>query len=169
MIVDQRIEQLRAQGYVHAQDRFYEMDFRRHVTSGRLSELFGEGQLETDVLLRTLGWRRGAEAEGVADARGIMRSFQEGSGDFDAPRAMSTDESNSLGMSALGGDPIPMRNRRTGEIVGYRSQNGSVDYRYPQMKTRGQAAGRTQANLVGYRIDKNGNRVEIRNMHIDIE
>jgi penicillin G amidase len=23
-----------AQGYVHAQDRFWEMDFRRHVTSG---------------------------------------------------------------------------------------------------------------------------------------
>ena len=30
---------------MHAQDRFWEMDFRRHVTSGRLSELFGESQL----------------------------------------------------------------------------------------------------------------------------
>ena len=30
-----------AQGYVQAQDRFYEMDVRRHITSGRLSELFG--------------------------------------------------------------------------------------------------------------------------------
>ena len=26
-----------AQGYVHAQDRFYEMDVRRHITAGRLS------------------------------------------------------------------------------------------------------------------------------------
>ena len=26
-----------AQGFVHAQDRFFEMDFRRHVTAGRLS------------------------------------------------------------------------------------------------------------------------------------
>src|SRR5688572_24181229 len=33
---------LRAQGFVHAQERFFEMDVRRHVTSGRLSELFGE-------------------------------------------------------------------------------------------------------------------------------
>ena len=31
----------RAQGYVQAQDRFFEMDFRRHVTAGRLSELVG--------------------------------------------------------------------------------------------------------------------------------
>ena len=31
------------------------MDFRRHLTSGRLSELFGESQVPTDTLLRTLG------------------------------------------------------------------------------------------------------------------
>ncbi|MBK5217486.1 MAG: penicillin acylase family protein, partial [Propionibacteriales bacterium] len=55
-----------AQGYTHAQDRFFEMDFRRHVTSGRLSELFGTSALETDKFVRTLGWRRVAEQE-VAD------------------------------------------------------------------------------------------------------
>ncbi|MFJ7155985.1 penicillin acylase family protein [Streptomyces sp. NPDC101118] len=53
----------RAQGYVHAQDRFWEMDVRRHMTSGRLSEMFGGGQVETDAFLRTLGWRRVAETE----------------------------------------------------------------------------------------------------------
>ena len=52
-----------AQGYVHAQDRFFEMDFRRHVTSGRLAELFGKSALETDKFVRTLGWRRVAEQE----------------------------------------------------------------------------------------------------------
>ncbi|KQY60286.1 penicillin amidase [Aeromicrobium sp. Root495] len=52
-----------AQGYVQAQDRFYEMDFRRHVTSGRLAELVGDGALETDEFVRTLGWRRVAEQE----------------------------------------------------------------------------------------------------------
>ena len=53
----------RAQGYVHAQDRFWEMDFRRHVTAGRLSELFGDTTLDTDKVVRTLGWRRVAEQE----------------------------------------------------------------------------------------------------------
>ena len=52
-----------AQGFVQAQDRFYEMDVRRHVTSGRLSEMFGEATLETDKVVRTLGWRRTAEQE----------------------------------------------------------------------------------------------------------
>src|SRR4029453_8519677 len=53
----------RAQGYVQAQDRFYEMDVRRHLTAGRLSEMFGSGQVETDAFLRTLGWRRVAQQE----------------------------------------------------------------------------------------------------------
>jgi penicillin amidase len=55
----------RAQGYVHAQDRFFEMDLRRHITAGRLSELVGpsEDALATDKVVRTLGWRRVAEAE----------------------------------------------------------------------------------------------------------
>jgi penicillin amidase len=53
----------RAQGYLHAQERFWEMDFRRHVTAGRLAELFGASRVETDTYLRTLGWRRVARAE----------------------------------------------------------------------------------------------------------
>ncbi|MEU5339905.1 penicillin acylase family protein [Streptomyces sp. NPDC020766] len=52
-----------AQGYVQAQDRFYEMDVRRHMTAGRLSEMFGESQVDEDEFLRTLGWDRVAEKE----------------------------------------------------------------------------------------------------------
>jgi penicillin amidase len=54
---------MRAQGLVHAQERFWEMDVRRHVTAGRLSELFGESTVETDKFVRTLGWREVAERE----------------------------------------------------------------------------------------------------------
>lgn len=53
----------RAQGFVQAQDRFWEMDVRRHLTAGRLSEMFGSGQVETDAFLRTLGWRQVAQRE----------------------------------------------------------------------------------------------------------
>ncbi|MFE0384690.1 penicillin acylase family protein [Streptomyces bungoensis] len=52
-----------AQGYVQAQDRFYEMDVRRHMTSGRLSEMFGKSQVKDDEFLRTLGWDRIARKE----------------------------------------------------------------------------------------------------------
>ncbi len=44
-----------AQGYTHAQERFWQMDFWRHIGSGRLSEFLGSSQLETDKFLRSLG------------------------------------------------------------------------------------------------------------------
>lgn len=65
-----------AQGYVQAQDRFWEMDFRRHTTSGRLSELFGESQIGTDKFLRTLGWHAIAEQE-FAALDDVTRSYYE--------------------------------------------------------------------------------------------
>ncbi|WP_425566589.1 penicillin acylase family protein [Planomonospora alba] len=52
-----------AQGYVHAQDRFFEMDLRRHATAGRLSEMFGAATVDQDKAVRTMGWRRVAEQE----------------------------------------------------------------------------------------------------------
>ncbi|MEW2384669.1 penicillin acylase family protein [Micromonospora sp. NPDC047707] len=66
----------RAQGYLHAQDRFWEMDFRRHVTGGRLAELFGSSQVETDIYLRTMGWRRVAEQEWQILAPDTKRHLQ---------------------------------------------------------------------------------------------
>jgi penicillin amidase len=52
-----------AQGYLAASDRFFEMDVRRRAASGRLAELFGASQVPTDTFVRTVGFRRTAEAE----------------------------------------------------------------------------------------------------------
>ncbi len=49
------------QGYVHAQDRLFQMDVSRRTGSGTLAELLGPGALASDVPLRTLGVRRAAE------------------------------------------------------------------------------------------------------------
>jgi penicillin amidase len=70
-----------AQGYVHAQDRFWQMDAWRHIGSGTLSEMFGSAQVETDTFLRTLGWRVTAEAEWEAlgpDSRAILQAYTDG-------------------------------------------------------------------------------------------
>ncbi|ELR73535.1 Penicillin amidase family protein [Fulvivirga imtechensis AK7] len=45
----------RALGYVHAQDRLWQMELMRRIAPGRLSELFGSDLVETDVFFRTLG------------------------------------------------------------------------------------------------------------------
>lgn len=79
-----------AQGYVHAQDRFWQMDFWRHIGSGRLSEMFGKGQLDTDSFLRTLGWRQLAEQEYAAfsaEPRTILDAYSAGVNAYIAGRA----------------------------------------------------------------------------------
>ena len=50
-----------AMGYVHAQDRLWQMEFQRRVSDGRLSEFLGERAFEVDKLMRTLGIARMAE------------------------------------------------------------------------------------------------------------
>jgi len=51
-----------ALGFVHAQDRLWQMEVNRRTAAGRLAEVFGANALETDRFLRTLGVRRSAEA-----------------------------------------------------------------------------------------------------------
>jgi penicillin amidase len=50
------------QGYVHAQDRLFEMDYYRRIGSGTTAEIFGPAPsaIASDVKMRTLGLRRGA-------------------------------------------------------------------------------------------------------------
>jgi penicillin amidase len=49
-------------GFVHAQDRLWQMEFQRRLGNGRLAEILGEKLLPTDRLFRTLGLRRTAAA-----------------------------------------------------------------------------------------------------------
>jgi penicillin amidase len=51
-----------AEGYVHAQDRLWQMELNRRIGHGRLAEAFGEVAFETDRLLRILGFGRAARA-----------------------------------------------------------------------------------------------------------
>jgi penicillin amidase len=48
-------------GYLHARDRFFQMDFARRSYSGTLAELQGPEVLDQDILARTAGLRRAAE------------------------------------------------------------------------------------------------------------
>ncbi len=80
----------RAQGYVAAQDRFFEMDLRRHLASGRLAELVGADGLDVDKVVRTLGWRRVAEKELLnltPATRSYLEAYAEGVNDFLAAHA----------------------------------------------------------------------------------
>lgn len=70
-----------ALGYVHAQDRLWQMEFQRRIGAGRLSEVLGPAALEQDKFLRTWGFYRAAEAALPAlsaRSRGLLSAYTAG-------------------------------------------------------------------------------------------
>ena len=71
----------RAQGYVQAQDRLFQMDMARRQASGRLSEVVGEAAIGTDKKFRTFSLRAAAEAsyDGYGEeAKKVLGWYAEG-------------------------------------------------------------------------------------------
>ncbi|MBP1705963.1 MAG: Penicilin amidase, partial [Chloroflexi bacterium] len=62
-----------AQGWLHASERMWQMEVWRHISAGRLSELFGASQVDTDRFIRTLGWRQAAERDLAASSPDVRR------------------------------------------------------------------------------------------------
>ena len=65
-----------AQGYAHAQDRLWQLEFQRRVGAGRLAEIVGADALPTDRFMRMLGFYRLAEAS-IADLSDETRVWLE--------------------------------------------------------------------------------------------
>lgn len=78
-----------ALGYVHAQERGWQLEFNRRVMRGRLSEVLGPATLETDLLMRTLGIRQAAQAQYERlpdDAKQALQAYAAGVNAFHAHR-----------------------------------------------------------------------------------
>ena len=70
-----------ALGYVHAQDRLWQMDFLRRLGAGRLSEVIGAPGLRSDRYMRTLGLYRLAQttvARLPPDVRAAIDAYTDG-------------------------------------------------------------------------------------------
>lgn len=71
----------RAQGYVQAQDRMFQMDLSRRQASGQLAEVIGADALDTDKFFRTFSLRDAAEKswDGYdAEAKQVLEWYAEG-------------------------------------------------------------------------------------------
>jgi penicillin G amidase len=70
-----------ALGFVHAQDRLWQMELQRRTGQGRLSEMFGERTFATDVFIRTLDLHGHAERSFTAlppEARAALEAYARG-------------------------------------------------------------------------------------------
>ncbi len=68
-------------GWLHAEDRLFQMDYSRRQASGTLAELVGPGAIGSDVQLRTIGLRRAAarSLDAIsAESRDALDAFSAG-------------------------------------------------------------------------------------------
>jgi len=68
-------------GFVHAQDRLWQLETHRRIAAGRLAEAFGAPALETDRFLRALGVKRAAAAQWARiepQARSVLVAYSQG-------------------------------------------------------------------------------------------
>lgn len=71
-------------GWVHAQDRLWQLEMHRRIASGRLAEAFGPAALDNDRFLRALGVRRAAEAQWAAASPEVRRALEAYAGGINA-------------------------------------------------------------------------------------
>jgi len=68
-------------GYMHAKDRLFQMDYTRRLANGTVSELVGTAGIPTDIQLRTIGFSRAALKSYIAassEAKVVLRSYANG-------------------------------------------------------------------------------------------
>lgn len=108
----------RALGYVHAQDRLFQMELMRRLARGELAEVLGPKLLETDKLFRTLGLREHAAQAWLAmdkthPATQALQAYLGGVNAYQASRARP------LEFEVLGIAPRPFTPEDTLAISGY--------------------------------------------------
>lgn len=80
-----REDALRAQGFVTAQDRLFQMELSRLMSQGRISELAGEQARELDIRMRTLGFYRAAKKHASLlspESKTFFQSYVDGINQF---------------------------------------------------------------------------------------
>ncbi len=105
-------------GYLLAQDRLWQMDLLRRVTLGRLSEIFGDDFIETDLLLRSLAFKEKSEmllTEGDSNIASALIAFSEG-----VNRYIEDNNGNfPLEFTLLGYRPDPWEPVHSLNLIGY--------------------------------------------------
>ncbi len=108
----------KATGYLMAQDRLWQMDLLRRVTQGRLSEIFGEDMLKTDLVMRAI--RIEAKSDMVLDSLdqntlAALKAYAEGVNIF----IRENKDKLPLEFTILGYEPEEWEPKHSVNLIGY--------------------------------------------------
>ncbi|WP_457788222.1 penicillin acylase family protein [Pseudomonas sp. PL-6] len=118
----------RALGYVHAQDRLFQMEMLRRLARGELAEVLGEQLVDTDRLFRTLGIRAHADDyasrfDGDSPAGRALLAYLDGINQYQASRPRP------LEFDLLGIEPRPFTVADTLSVAGYMAYSFAAAFR----------------------------------------
>ncbi len=118
----------RALGYVHAQDRLFQIEMVRRLARGELAEIIGPKLLDTDRLFRTLGLRAHAEAvvaraDHSSPAWQALTAYLDGINQYQASRPLP------LEFEILGITPRPFTPVDTLAVSGYLAYSFAAAFR----------------------------------------
>ncbi len=118
----------RALGYVHAQDRLFQMEMVRRLAKGELAEILGPQLLDTDKMFRTLGIRQRAE-EYVASANVNAPAYQALIAYLDGVNQYQNSHPAPLEFSVLGIRAQPFTPQDTIAVAGYLAYSFAAAFR----------------------------------------
>ncbi|MGE8361809.1 penicillin acylase family protein [Pseudomonas sp.] len=118
----------RALGFVHAQDRLFQMEMMRRLARGELAEVLGAPLLETDRLFRTLGIRQHADAYAAkldpnSPATVALQAYLDGINQYQASRPAPME------FDLLGIQPRPFTAADTLSVAGYMAYSFAAAFR----------------------------------------
>lgn len=118
----------RALGFVHAQDRLFQMEMLRRLARGELAEVLGAKLVDTDRLFRTLGIRAHADAyaqkiDPASPATQALLAYLDGINQYQARRPVP------LEFDLLGIDKRPFTVADTLSVAGYMAYSFAAAFR----------------------------------------
>lgn len=127
----------RALGFVHAQDRLYQMEMLRRLSRGELAAVLGPKLLETDRLFRTLGIRAYADAYAAREfavidtpAKKALIAYLDGVNQFQAIKPAP------LEFEILGISKRPFTPADTVSVAGYLAYSFAAAFRTEPVLTQ---------------------------------
>jgi len=109
----------RAFGYIHAQERLFQMDILRRVGSGRLSQIIGKDALQVDLFFRTIGIDQHSkrDAQILTDAKSI--TYDASMAYLDGINQFIESGYSPIEYTLLGVDPEPFQLEDIFNAMGY--------------------------------------------------
>lgn len=108
----------RVTGYLTAQDRLWQMDLLRHVTTGTLCEIFGKDLLDADILMRSLRIPEKSARiyeETTPEIKAAFEAYTDGINQYISEYA----EKLPMEFTILGYKPEPWKPQHSFNLVGY--------------------------------------------------